>query len=72
MAEAKRDLIWIQKAFFMGWGCNVCAWRDLIPRVIPTLLAPSEEAVQAFQRHKCGRTVDNRRSQQTQQFRLSD
>jgi len=61
MAEAKRDLIWIQTAFFMGWGCDACSWRDLIPRDIPTLVAPSAEGRQAFKQHKCDGMPPNRK-----------
>jgi len=53
MAEARRELTWIQTAFFMGWGCNACTWRDFIPRDTPALLAPSAEARQAFKHHNC-------------------
>jgi hypothetical protein len=53
MAEAQRELIWIQTAFFMGWGCDACIWRDFIPRDPPTLIAPSTETRQAFKQHKC-------------------
>jgi hypothetical protein len=60
MAEGKRDLIWRQTAFFMGWGCSACAWRDFIPRIVPTLVAPSDEAVRAFKRHKCESTPANK------------
>jgi hypothetical protein len=59
MAEAKRHLIWMQTAFFMGWACNACAWRDFIPRDIPTLASPSAEAQQAFKRHKCEISPNN-------------
>jgi hypothetical protein len=62
MAEAKRDLIWIQTAFFMGWGCNVCYWKDFIPRDVPTLLGPSAEARQAFQQHTCEKMSHNNRN----------
>lgn len=30
MAEVKRELIWIQTPFFMGWGCYGRTWRDFI------------------------------------------
>jgi hypothetical protein len=59
MAEAKRGLIWIQTTFFMGWGCNACTWKNFIPRDVPTLVAPSDEAWRAFEQHRCGRTPDN-------------
>lgn len=59
MAEVKKELIWVETAFFMGWGCNNCTWRDLIPRDVPTLLAPSDGARQAFKRHKCDGTPRN-------------
>jgi hypothetical protein len=56
MAEAKRELIWIQTAFFMGWGCNNCGWKDFLPRDVPTLLSPSPEGKRAFTNHNCERT----------------
>jgi hypothetical protein len=61
MAEEKRELTWIQTAFFMGWGCSACNWRDFIPRDVPTLVSPSNEAWQAFNRHSCAKpAVSNR------------
>jgi hypothetical protein len=62
MAEAKRDLIWIQTACFMGWGCNACLWKDFLPRDVPTLLAPSAKARLAFKQHKCEGTARSSRS----------
>jgi hypothetical protein len=41
MAETKKDLVWIQTAFFMGWGCNACAWKDVLPGDVPTMRVPS-------------------------------
>jgi len=61
MAEGKRELIWIQTAFFMGWGCNSCCWKDFLPRDVPILIAPSAEARQAFTEHKCDRTLQSNR-----------
>jgi hypothetical protein len=63
MAEAKKELVWVETAFFMGWGCSNCTWRDLIPRDIPTLLSPSDGARRAFRRHKCNGTPRNNPNQ---------
>jgi hypothetical protein len=62
MAEGQRDLIWLQTRLYMGWACNACNWRDLIPRDVPTLTAPSVEVTQAFQRHKCKTVLRNDRT----------
>jgi hypothetical protein len=69
MAEVKRELIWIQTAFFMGWGCNICCWKDFLPRDVPILLAPSPEARRAFTGHNCERTKQNSREQLISQVR---
>jgi len=61
MGEAKRELIWIRVTFFMGWGCSSCGWKDLLPRDVPTAVASSAEAEEAFEAHKCARTPDNNR-----------
>ena len=53
MAKPKRNLVWVQTAFFTGWACNSCSWRDFIPRDVPTKLGPSAEAQEAFAQHKC-------------------
>jgi hypothetical protein len=53
MAEEKRQLVWIQTAFFMGWGCSACTWRGFIPRDVPTLVAPSPESREGFKQHRC-------------------
>ena len=55
VAEVGKALVWIQTPFFMGWGCRRCGWRDFIPRAVPTALAPSAEALLAFQEHRCKR-----------------
>lgn len=56
-------LVWVDAAFFRGWGCDTCCWKDFIPRDVPTLAAPSTEAHQAFKQHKCEKTPHNRGNQ---------
>jgi hypothetical protein len=53
MAGVKKALVWIQTAFFMGWGCRRCGWRSFIPRAVPTALAPCAETLLAFREHRC-------------------
>src|ERR1700688_5269404 len=53
MGKPKRNLIWVETAFFTGWACDACSWKDFIPRDIATKLAPSPEAEKGFARHKC-------------------
>jgi hypothetical protein len=55
MAEVRKTLVWMQTAFFMGWGCRRCGWKHFIPRAVPTASAPPAEALLAFQEHKCKR-----------------
>ena len=49
----KRDLAWIETAFFMGWGCNACPWKYRLVRDVADLIAPSAEVRRAFQKHTC-------------------
>jgi hypothetical protein len=55
VAEVGKALVWMQTPFFMGWGCRRCGWRHFIPRAVPSVLAPSAEALLAFQEHRCKR-----------------
>jgi hypothetical protein len=72
MAEEKRDLIWRQTAFFMGWAPSACGWRNLIPRGVPTRTAPSDQSVQAFEEHKCLGTLIDKRGRLKSSVPLSD
>jgi len=48
-----RELAWFQTNVFMGWGCNGCGWLHQIPRRPASEKALSQEAKEAFARHKC-------------------
>jgi hypothetical protein len=53
LAHISRELVWTKTDFFLGWGCNQCGWRHQIPREPASEQSPSEEATEAFARHKC-------------------
>jgi hypothetical protein len=50
----RRDLAWVETAFFMGWGCNACPWKHRHIRDVADLIAPSAEVRRAFRKHTCG------------------
>src|SRR5439155_23245960 len=47
----KRELVWIETPVFTGCGCNLCPWKDQVPKVTATSKTPSLETHDAFQHH---------------------